>query len=308
MPVANYSNEGPRLTVNDLIKDPVLIPRRFLKLAEHEFMMESLLRRVPSATGGVIKYELEPPLFAEDDPLIVAEGGEIPLTQAAVGEPRSVITTKYGSGIEITKEMKTRNRLDEVNRRSEQVKNTFVRLYENQMLSLFQNAVTQEVDASTFGTGGTDEAWDLNDTTTIRAQILTAVETVAEARDASNNPLGFNPDTLVLSRADSYHLLRSEDFSKHYGGNVADENIQFSGKLPSKILGLNVLVSRFMPTGTAYVVERQAIGGFSDEYPLTAEPLEYEKRRQLWYSVVTRRTGMFIDQPKSACKLTNISS
>jgi hypothetical protein len=295
---AQYSNQGPRITVNQMVKDPLLVPRRFLQLAANEWIMEDLLRHVPNTGSGVVGYEEETPLFAADDPAIVEEGGEIPLTTGEVGIPKSVRTIKLARGVEITRETKDRNRTDRVNMTLTQVKNTFVRTWENRFFDALDAAVTQSVPAGT--------AWATS--TTIRKVILDAVEVVAEASvaGASNSPLGFVPDALVLSRADSYDLLRSEDFSKHYTGNMADKNIQFSGKLPNQILGLNVLVSRFLTPGTAWVLERKTVGGFSDERALSATPLYEDRDRELWRSNVVRRTAVFVDQPKAACKITGI--
>lgn len=297
---AQYSGQGPRITVAQMVKDPLLVPRRFLKLAENEWIMEDLLRRVPNTGSGVVGYEEETPLFANDDPSIVEEGGEIPLTTGDVGVPKAVHTVKMARGVEITRETKDRNRTDRVNMVMSQVRNSFVRTWENRFFSAMNSAVTQSVAA--------DAVWTTNPNSTIRKDILDAVQTVSEAAvaGATNSPLGFVPDVLVLSRVNMYDLLRNEDFSKHYQGNVADQNIQFTGKLPDKILGLNVLVSRFLPAGTAYVMERKTLGGFSDERPLSATPLYEDRDRELWRSNIVRRSAVFIDQPKAACKITGI--
>lgn len=296
---AQYSQDGLRITVNDMIKDPLLIPYRFQSLSANQFVMEEIFRQVPGASAGVLRFEKESPLFAQNDPEAVAEGGEIPLTQIELGEVDSAYTVKHGSGIEITREMRSRGRTDLVNRQMNQVRNTFVRLYENKLKTALDNAITNVVTA--------DNAWDTS-SATHRDDLFSAMEFVTEATDSHSNPLGFSPDTVLISQTDKYHLLRSETFADIYkNGNIADRNIRYTGKLENQILGLDVLASRFLPSGRVYVLERNTLGGWSDEYPLNAEPLEREARRQAWYSLVTRSTAIFVDQPKATAAIDTLT-
>lgn len=301
-----YSQQGLRVAVNDYIRNPKLIQARMFDIARNQFMMEDLLRNDGGNDSGMVRFETDAPLFADTDPLIVAEGGEIPLLTGSDGQPRAAFTVKYGAGIEITREARSRNKIDQVDRRMKQVRNSFTRLYEKLMFNAFNAAVTQTSAASgTWATAGTN----------IRTDIIKAASVVREANASGatagpgvNDYLGFEPDTLVISTRTRDKLFGNTSITSIYGmGFTYDtKNPVYTGTLEAELVGLRVLVSRFMADDVAWVMERKTVGGYSDEYPFGVEPLYPDKPRQVWRTDVTRRTAIYIDQPKAACKITGI--
>lgn len=305
IPVGQYSQQGLRITVNSLIKDPLIIPQRMLDLTRNQFMMESLLRQVPGAEAGVIGYSESAPLFADEDPSIVAEGGEIPLITGSDGIPKAAFTVKMGAGIEITREMRTRNRVDQVDRRMKQIKNTFVRVWERRMFAALLGASTLTMAASAaWGTASTN----------IRSDVLTALRLVREASVSGASPgplvddyLGFEPDTLVMSTRTEAKFFNNTSVIDIYKNSPAvKESPTFTGTLPKEFMGLTVMTSRFMADDIVWVLQRKECGGYSDEYPLETTPLYADQPRQVWRADTTRRTAIFIDQPKAVCKITGI--
>lgn len=305
MPVAsgNYSQQGMRITVNGLIKDPLMIRQRFLRLARQQFMMEDLLRKVPGTQSGVVGYEESAPLFASEDPSVVAEGGEIPLIVGEDGVPKAAFTVKLGAGIEITRETRDRNRVDKVTQRMEQVRNTFVRAWERRMFDALNAAPTLSQAAGT--------AWT-SSTAPIRQDVLTALRAVREANmsDATPGPdvddyLGFEPDTLVMSTRTEANFFNNDSVVEVYktGGSLDTKQPMYTGTLERTFMGLRVLVSRFMADDFVWVMERKTVGGYSDERPLNVTPLYEDKPREVWRADAVRRTAIFVDQPKAAIKL-----
>ena len=62
MPVAvrGYS-DGPRITYNDLLKDPLVIPQLILDMTQNEFIVDSVLRNGGAAPAGAVRYaEFDP--------------------------------------------------------------------------------------------------------------------------------------------------------------------------------------------------------------------------------------------------------
>src|SRR4051812_37017556 len=110
-----------------MLKDPLLIRARMLQMMDQQFIMNALLRQAPPAEAGVILYNESTPLFTDDDASVIAEAAEIPLVQGQDGVPKAAFTIKTGLGIEITIEMRNRNRIDLVTTRMTQVKNTILR-------------------------------------------------------------------------------------------------------------------------------------------------------------------------------------
>lgn len=297
-----YSNSGPRITVNDAIRSPMLIARRMLRLIQNQFVMETVLRRAGGAEGGVIAFEESTPLFAADDAAIVEEGGEIPLTTGMRGKPRSVHTIKMARGVEITREMRDRQRIDLLNQNMTQVRNTFVRTWDLRMFKALETH--PDVPVIPAGT-----VWATS--TVIRDVVFDAQEVITQqVADPVNRPadfLGFAPDTMVMPVSAHYDLLRNVDFSKIYeGGNIADRNIRYTGRLERQMFGMNILVSRTMAPGKVLILERETVGGWSDERPMEVGPTYPDPDREVWRANAVRRTGIFIDQPKAAAWITGV--
>lgn len=303
-PVGTYSSSGNRLFVNDLIKDPLLIRGRLLDMARNQFMMEDVLRRVPGTQSGVVQWSETTPLFASEDPSIVAEGGEIPLIQGEDGVPRAAFTVKIAAGIEITREARDRNRIDQVNKRLTQVRNSFVRVHERRMLSALNAAATLTMDSTL--------PWTTNTAAPIRSDVLTAIRTVREA-NASNTPggpdvndyLGYEPDTLVMSTRTEALFFNNDSVTEVYerGSSLDMKQPMYTGTLEKTFMGLRVLTSRFMEDDVVWIMERKTVGGFSDERPLGVTPLYEDKPREVWRADAVRRTAIFIDEPKAAIKI-----
>lgn len=309
MPVAsgNYSQQGMRITVNGLIKDPLMIRERFLKLSAQQFMMEDLLRRVPGTQSGVVGYSESAPIFASEDPEIVAEGGEIPLLVGEDGVPKAAFTVKIAGGIEITRETRDRNRIDKVNQRMRQVRNTFVRVWERRMFDALNAAPTLTQAASGL--------WATT-TTNIRSDVLTALQAVREANLSGAAPgpnvddyLGFEPDTLVMSTRTEAKFFNNTSVVEVYqhGGTLDKKQPMYTGTLEREFMGLRVLTSRFMADDIVWIMERKEVGGYSDERPLNVTPLYEDRPREVWRADAVRRTAIFVDQPKAAIKITGVA-
>lgn len=302
----SYSNQGLRITVNDLVNSPKVLPERMLRMLDQQFLMDAILRNDGPNNSGVIEYTIDAPMFLDEEPEVIAEGAEIPLLTGSDGTPRAAYTIKTGYGLEITREMRTRDKMGVLNRRMVQGRNTMLRSWERRMFSAFSSA------AATVQPVGT--AWATS--TAIRDDLSIAIETINEARSGANaqqsgdggqDYMGFVADTLVVPMGAKYDLLRNDAFARLYelGENV-DKHPMYRFQLERSIMGLTVMESRFLTDGTAWVMQRNEVGGYSDEYPLQADPLYEDQNRQVWRTNVTRRTAIYIDQPKALVKLTGI--
>lgn len=301
-----YSGQGPRLTVNSMLVDPLMIRARMLQMMTQQFIMEALLRNAPGTQSGAVVYAESNPLFASDDAAEIAEGGEIPLGQIQVGNPKVAVTRKTGLGVEITREMRDRNRIDMVQLSMDQVRNTMVRNWERRMFTAFDAAATQ----TGMVIGGS--AWSNPASGFARRDILAATKAVTEAAVPNLDPnnqqdfFGFVPDTLVISTTSMYNLMQSTDFVQLYlGGDIADRNPYYTGQLERKVLNLDVMTSRFVAPNTSYVLQSNVLGGYSDERPMGVTPLYADLPREVWRADVIRRTAIFVDQPFALAKIVS---
>lgn len=304
------SQDGPRITVSTLAKSVTQIPKRVLDMLPQEFIVDSVLRNASGTPSGAVLYFESTPLFAATDPEILDEFGEIPVSNGSLGTPRVARSVRRAMGLRVSKQMQDRNDMDTLNTQIQQVRNTMVRAWEDAFFSvLVANASIQVLATDTaWGVAGSHIRQDING-----AKYL--VKTAA-ADAAGKQKFGYVADTLIISTESETDFLDSDEVTKPYVGNIADQNIQFTGKLPNKFLGLDVLVSWRMAVyapSAAFVCQRKIIGGISDERPLGATPLYPEGNgpnggpTESYRTDTTRASAMFIDQPQAGCFIIGVN-
>jgi hypothetical protein len=299
--VRGYS-DGPRITVNELLKDPLTVPQLILDLTENEFIMDSVLRNAGAATSGAVRYAESTPLYADDYPEIRPEFGEVPVVPTSIGIPRVVFTHERAMAVMISDEMRRRQAIDPVSRQLQQVKNTMVYSWN----TAFYSAVVANASIQTLAVSNT---W-ASASATIRADIAQAMFLVENANIVSPSGvtqwLGFEADTLIINHGTKNTLLQSSTFAAPYVGDIASENLQYTGLLPQKIMGLDVMVSRQVPAGNGIVMQRNRCGFYADEVPFIAGPLYRDEPRKTWRSDTQRAAAIGLDQPLAIVLLSGL--
>lgn len=295
------TSDGPRFTVNEAVRAPTRIPRRVVNMLENEFLVDSILREGPPNDSGVVTFNESTPLFADLNPDIVGEFGEIPLTGGSLGAAAAVRTKERGLGTIISDAMIRRNDWDAVRTRLAQVRNTMVRAWDNALMTLFMaNASVNTMAASS--------AWSAA-TPLVRTDLTNAAKLITEAVDPQGSYLAYEPDTLVINATTQYDFLKQSsatELMSVYQGDLASENIKYTGRLPRKLLTFDVLRSRQCPAGKAILLQRKVVGGISDEKPLQSTPMYRDNPRQSWRTDTTRASAMFLDNPKAATIITGV--
>jgi hypothetical protein len=320
------SYDGQRVTVDDYLKDPLRIPALVLDIMSNEFIIESVLRNAGNNQSGAVRYERSTPLFANKSATIRAEFAEVPAVTGSVGELLVAYSYERALAISVSDEMRRRQMLDPVTRQLIQVKNTMIKDWNLAFFSLLQSLIPS---TQTYAVGP-HAAWDSADSILgqgmgstsatglpflIRDQISDAIYLVNNAFDAdqssstsAKNYFGFEADTLIIDHAAKLALFKSQDFARPYIGDAATSSIQYTGLMPRQIMGLDVLVSHQCPPGTAFVCQRNRLGFYSDEVPLTATPLYREEPKKMWRSDVQRASAIGLDQPQAVVMITGITS
>lgn len=297
--------DGPRITVAAMTKNPTIIPRRIMSTLQNQFIADDVLRRLPPTESGAYIFEESTPLFAEGDAPVVGEFGEIPLISGRTGARKVAVTVKRALGLQISIEMKNRNNIDKVNTQITQIRNTFVRTWE----TAFVNGLLLHPDIHRMTAGN---PWDAA-LSAIREDLVESTNLIENSSlDGAVNEdfFGFSPNTLVIGRNVRDALLLSDDFNKAYVDNKADENINYTGKLPGRFFNVDaIMVSREMdrlsPKG-ALLLERKVVGGIGDERPLRSTPMYEDPNRESWRSNTVRQSAIVIDQPLAACLIENV--
>ena len=296
--------DGPRLTVSALIKSPTVIQQRLIQMMENQFIVDSLLRKLPPTDSGIYEYHESTPLFADGEAAIVEEFGEIPTITGRVGERKVAYSVKRALALLISTEMRNRNQIDRVNTQQVQIKNTMIRTWET---SFFQTLLAHpDIPVLTAA-----EAWDTG-SSKIRTDLSEAISLIEDATTGeAQNYLGFTPNTLVIGRRTRTDLIQSDDFAKVYSDKLVDKAPAYTGALPGQFFGLSILVSREMDRlapGKALLLERGTLGGIGDERALRVTPLVEDPNRETWRSNTIRQSAIVIDQPKAAAWIDGVSS
>jgi hypothetical protein len=295
-------SDAPRITVNELLKDPLVIPALILDITENEFIMDSVLRMGGSAPSGAVRYSESTPLYADNFPEIRPEFGEVPVMMTSIGTPRVVSSHERAMAIMVSDEMRRRQTIDPVTRQLLQVKNTMVYSWN----TAFYSAVVANASIQTLAVAN---PWS-SASATIRADIMQSCYLVENANIVSPNGvtqwLGFEADTLIINHGTKNTLLQSSTFAAPYIGDIASENLLYTGTLPQKILNLDVLVSRQVPVGNAIIMQRQRAGFYADEVPFLAGPLYREEPRKTWRSDTQRSAAIGLDQPLGVVLLSGV--
>lgn len=301
----NSSVDGQRITVNAMIRRPAVVRARMIDMFGQQFITDALLRSGPRADGGAVLYNESTPLYADENSAIVEEYGEIPATTGQLGQPKMARTVKRALALLVSQEMRDRDDVGAVDLQQTQIRNTIVRDHENTFLSAVLNNAGINTLAAT-------AAWS-SGTSKIRYDLAQAMYKISNSDADSTNGTGtnkfqFEPDTLVISRKSEADFLSSDDIAKVFiSSPLANENLQYTGKMPRQFFGLDVIRTWQMPSNQALVLQRKVIGGVSDERPLQVGPgwVEDPKRETFWMKVL-RRSAVFIDQPKAACLITGV--
>lgn len=293
---------GRKITVDDIRRNPLFLPARILELLDGQFIDDILLRYEGDAS--TIAFEEGSSLFLDDEVQEMLEFEEIPVAGYQRGLPRVAIATKKGLGVRISEDMKRENNVAAVNRQVTALVNTMIRARFLAMRQLVMNPAIPTIAASA--------AWDTASGKP-RRDLAAAAEVVASAGDDTvDTTENYEADTTVMPGGITPILLDNDDFLKVYGGNLASENIAYTGKLPGDVMGMLGLKARFWPTDRVLVCQRKTLGFYTDPRPLEVTPLYPEGNgpnggpTESHRVDATMKRGMGIDQPLAACWITGV--
>lgn len=298
--------DGPRITVSDLVGNPLMIPTKIKELMMNQFISEALFRDAGANSAGIVAYTEGDPMFLDGDVQDIAERGEIPIAIGRRGTPVVAYANKRGLGIGVSLEMIRENKVGDVQRQITQLTNTFIRADDKVARTLLQSSAVPSLAIT--------NDWDgVNGNP--RLDIARAIRQIADAAPSvasSDESYGFQADTIVMNPGLLPTLLDNDKFLKIYNGNVASEHPAFKGAIPSQILGLDVILSKAWPLAEVCVLQRGVVGFYSDTWPLEITGLYPEGNgplggpTQTYRCDATHKRAIALDQPKAAYRLTGV--
>lgn len=301
-------NDGGAITVSDFVANPLFIPTKLKELLVNQFIAEGLFRNAGANPTGVFAYHEGDSSFLVDDIDDLAEFDEIPISAAARGIPKIAFGNKRGKGIRVTYDMIRKNQVGEVNRQITALRNTFIRANDRAARLVLQSPAVPTMPVSTAWDNGGNPRTDI-----VKGieEITTAAPTEADGGSVDEH-YGFDPNTIVLHPGLLATLMDNDEVLKVYQGNIADQNIAYTGALPGQIYGLSVIQSRAFPIDKALILERGTIGFYGDARPLQFTELYPEGNgpnggpRETWRSDATQERSIGLDQPKAGLWLTGL--
>lgn len=300
-------NDGPRITINDLVGNPKLVPTKIIELLANQFLSESLLRDAGPNVNGMVSYNESTPLYLEEGPEPVAEFAEIPVTAGAIGLPKIAVSQRIARGVRVSKDMIDEGRLDQAQLQITQLVNTFIRNDDRALRHLLSHSAIPEIPAAAAWTDGAGNP---------RHDIAAAMEKIGAASLSGeadeDDTMGFIADTVVLPSSITPVLMDNDKFNEVYKDSLASEDIRYTGKLPKQIMGMDGLQSRSWPRDRVLVVERRTVGFYSDTRVLQSTNMYPEGNgpnggpTESWRSDTSRKRVKGIDQPLAACWITGV--
>lgn len=298
------SYDGPKWTVNQLIKQPTFVPNTIMKMVKDANIADWLLRDGPTAAGGSVAFEETVALYALTEGEIVAEFGEYPGTQASVSTPAVRSTTKKGVHFKISEEMRTRNDTGRVADEMRKVRDTLVNGRDKALI----NAVTSNANVQSFTPTG---SWLAGSTTIIGdiAKAMYMISSVPTSGAQYSETLNYTPDTLIIHPSYTPMFIDNANINAIFAGSpLADQQLRYTGKLPKKFMSLDIMTSFRCPADRAIVCQRGAMGFISTEWPLSGTPLRKDEDTDSYRSNFRYRDVMVVDNPKAVCYILGIDA
>lgn len=306
-----HSYDGPRWTVNQLIKQPAFVPNTIAKMVNDSNIADQLLRTGPNAAGGAVTFEQTLALYAGSEGEIVGEYAEYPMTDVPTRTQVAAYTTKKGLGFRFSEEIRTRNDTGRVQDAMKMVKDTLIAGKDKALLTaVLGNTGVQSFAAAS---AATTDGWYSNDATAskIKYDVARAIYKVTSQGVSGaqySEKLGYKANTMIVHPQLSAMFIQNPEVAAMFqpGPTPASGTTSFTGLYPQKFLTLNLFESWRCPMDTVIICERKSMGFIATEWPLRGSPLKFDESTDTYTSYFKYRDLVVIDNPLAVCKITNI--
>lgn len=290
-PLGPPTYQGNTLTVDTALQQPTRITRRIADLTLQRFIVSEIFATGGSVSGGAVVYDqaLLNELYLERDVERVNPGDEFPVVTSVRQAPRVAEVEKWGGKFWITDEARDRNDTTSFNNQVTQLGNTIVRKVNTRAVETLEAAITglggagviTGNDWSSVVTSGTSQsdasAWPGADFA--KAQLV-----------ADQEELGVEFNLWLVNPQEK------ANFHISYGSAAADV---------LSANGVAMFASNRIAPGTAYVVERGAVGEIRVEKALGTETWREQKTERNWVQASVRPV-MYVTNPYSVKKVVGL--
>lgn len=258
-----FSTQTPTLTVDALLKQPMLIARPLTSLVAKRLIADRLFIRgtADQVAGGALRYQELEGIYLDDNTEEIAEGADFPLTKWSEAIKTAPVR-QYGQGFPVTNLSIRRNQRDVITRGTVKLANTIAKKIDTVAMGVLTDTATytaiQTMSASAvWTTAGTDIIKDLG-----------AAQELLEVKD--NAYAGFDGATLILNTKRRDDLLNNTVLRAALPRETQNGQIQTGMVAP--FLGLReILFTPQLDETKAILLDTSIAGTMADETPDATE-------------------------------------
>lgn len=306
-PAAPPTVDGTRVTVDELLRQPLRILEDLQDLTLQRFFAEELFTPGEDVPAGAVVYDQlsSNDIFPDRDVQRVTPGSELPLIVTSRREPRTAFAKEVGGKFFATYKAITRNAIGDFTRDERLLANAMVRWWNAEALAVL-NASIAAVGASAVVTGT-----DWSDPNADIYGQLASVQFAAEQRE-----MGLELDTVIVNSAQGLDIDMSEKLAKRIRELPPDVPV-LRGAGQVQVQDFTVIRSNRQPAGTALVLQRGVQGnrhiepaGGGDDIEIDANGLAVqrwdEKSERRWYVQGWKSEVLYVNNPFAVYRLQGI--
>lgn len=252
-PLGPPSVTGTSVTVDLLLNNPTRVTRIVADLVMANFYLDRIFATGGDVQGGAVLYDQGTLLdnYTNRDVERIEPGEEAPIVSGSRTGPKTAQVEKFGGKFPVTNEARRRNMSSRINNQMRRLSNTIVRKMHQRGLAELAAAIAE------FGRTATGTSWldamSLTPNTTSPA-LLPTRDLAAAQREAEDNELGYDYDTLIVNsqEAEALRVVYGSELS----GVLSDNGISDLISTPRKA------------AGSAYLLAGGQVGEMRLEEPL----------------------------------------
>lgn len=291
-PLGPPTVSGNSLTVDTALHQPTRITRRIADLTLARFIVSQIFAVGGGVEGGAVVYDQATlnELYTTRPVEQVAPGQEFPIVSSDRSVPQVAPVEKWGGKVFITDEARQRNDIVHFNNQVTRLANTLVKRINDRAIETLEAAITALGGALTF-VGNDWSAVVTSGTAASSAELWPAADFAKAQMLAEVDELGVVYDLWLVNPQEKAQL------AVVYGSALGEVLAAH---------GIALFASNRVPAGTAYVVERGAVGEIRVEKPLGTETWREEKTERTWVQSSVRPV-MYVTNPYSIRKVTGLA-
>lgn len=277
------TTEGPRLTVDTLMKSPTVLPQLIIDQTE-EFYTDVLFRQATTDSGTLLYTEAEArSIYPDIDRTeIIDPGTGYNLIEWGEAGQLTAVAEKFGVGYRVTEEARLANRMNVISDGNMEIRNSIRRYDAARLLREFDRKVAKATPSA---------RWDQTDA--FETDLL-SMQGEIEAK-----PFGYRPDTVLVNPA-AMTKLRLNPAVRDRLNAVHDASLStlFLNQL-SGYLGLNWVALPSVPLGRAVFCQLGVTGVNVTWTPYEVKIVD-EPTTDSTLVLAKKRSVPVIDRPQSA--------